>query len=193
MARSAPDRGPNQEPITMRQNRSFLLASLVLATVATVAASAQTRPDQTLRSSMTSGFRTAATQHGVVADLPSLGMASSATRFAAAVGVPPANGLDDVLLGAPYALVYLNGGTTFAPGYFRAEIATDRRAILRTASGATVAVGTASLDLTAGLGINYCGFDQPNPNDDYLVCLRCQFGNPNSPGGPWAINTCFTF
>jgi len=177
----------------MRQNRSLLLASLLLAAVATVAASAQTRPDQTLRSTMTSGFRNAATQHGVVADLPSLGMSSSATRFSAAVGVPPANGLDDVLLGAPFALVYLNGGTSFTPGYYRAEIATDRRAVLRTASGATVAVGTASLDLTAGLGINYCGFDQPNPNDDHLVCLNCQLGGANSPGGPWVIHTCFTF
>lgn len=177
----------------MRPKLQLLLASLVLAAIATAAVSAQTRPDLTLRSSMTSGFRNAATQHGVVADLPSLGMASSATRFAAAVGVPPANGLDDVLLGAPFALVYLNGGTPFAPGYYRAEIATDRRAILRTASGATVAVGTASLDLTAGLGINYCGIDQPNPNDDHLACLRCQFGNPNAPGGAWSISTCFTF
>lgn len=174
----------------MRLNRSFLLSSLVLATLATASSSAQTRPDQTLRSTMTSGLRTAATQHGVVADLPSLGLASSSLRFGAAVGVPQAGGIDDVLAGEPYALLYLNGGTPFAAGYYRAELGTDRGATLRTASGATVATGTASLDLTADPGTNFCEFEQPNPNDDHLVCLKCLF---NSTGGPWAINTCFKF
>ncbi|HEV7671561.1 MAG TPA: hypothetical protein VGS22_23830 [Thermoanaerobaculia bacterium] len=174
----------------MRLNRSFLLASLVLASVTTVSASAQTRPDQTLRSTMTSGFRTAATQHGVVADLPSLGLTSSAARFSAVVGIPQAGGIDDVLAGEPFALLYLNGGTPFAPGYYRAELGTDRRATLRTASGATVAMGTASLDLTANPGTNFCEFEQPDPNDDHLVCLSCLF---SSVAGPWAINTCFTF
>lgn len=174
----------------MRLNRSFFLSSLVLATITAVSASAQTRPDQTLRNTMTSGLRNAATQHGVVADLPSLGLASSTLRFSAAVGVPQAGGIEDVLAGEPFALLYLNGGTPFAPGYYRAELGTDRRAKLRTASGATVAMGTASLDLTANPGTPYCEFEQPNPNDDHLVCLNCQF---SSTGGPWAINTCFTF
>ncbi len=177
----------------MRFRPSLLLASLALATITTVSASAQTRPDQTLRNTMTSGFRSAATQHGVTADLGSLGLASSTLQFAAAVGTPPPGGLDDVLLGEPFALVYFSGGTTFAPGYYRVEIGTDRSAVLRTASGGTVATGRASLDLTIGLGTNYCEFNPPNPNDHHLVCLNCQFGSTNAPGGPWAISTCFTF
>ena len=174
----------------MRTNRSLVLLASLALSAATVSASAQTRPDQTLRGTMTSGFRTAATQHGVVADLTSLGLASSSLRFGAAVGVPQAGGIDDVLAGEPFALLYLNGGTPFAAGYYRAELGTDRRATLRTASGATVATGTASLDLTADLGTNFCEFEQPNPNDDHLVCLKCLF---NATGGPWAINICFKF
>ena len=179
----------------MRTSR-FLAASfttLALVAVALPSAAQTTRVDQTLRNTMTTGFRSAATTHAVSADLSSLGLASLPTLFAGAVGTPPSAGPAGALAGQNLALAYFDGSNlALARGYYGVSIDANGEALLKTASGATAARGTSVLDLTANGFARGCNIEQtPIPNDGDIVCIKCQFGHPNFPGGAWGFATCF--
>jgi len=174
----------------MRIHHSLCLLT-TLALAAAVPAAAQDRLDGALRKTMTDGFRAAAVQHRVSANLPTVGFASTPFLFTGAVAVTPADGLDGILRGEPYALTYFDGtGTTVPRGYYRLAIGSDGAALLLTATGATVGRGQASIDLIANPGTPYCGIEDPHPNDD-TVCWVCEYGNPNGPVGTWSVSTCF--
>jgi hypothetical protein len=177
------------------KNLLRLFAPLALVVFAAAPMVAQTRVDQPLRDTLTAGFRNAATEHRVNADLSSLGLASTPSLLAGAVAVPVENGVEGALRGEPFGLAYLDGrDATVAPGYYRLAVDRDGAAVLLDTTGGTAATGHASFDLTAGDqgGTHGCWIDVPNPNDDDIVCIKCVFGNPNWPGGAWGFNTCLT-
>jgi hypothetical protein len=178
----------------MRTQRFFAVAfsTVALAAIAVPTFAQTTRPDQTLRNSMTSGFRSAATTHGVSADLTTLGLESLPTLFVGAVGTPPSSGPAGALAGQNLALAYIDGSKLALPkGYYGVEIDANGEALLTNSSGVAVARGTSKLNLTAGTSQG-CNIEQtPLPNEGDIVCINCQFGHPSIPGSGWAFATCF--